>query len=260
MSTRNPSPTLEDALASIPPTFRQKLITAYLAVKKECAESHHDAAGMATGRLCEVIIRLLQEKIFGSSTPFGTKINNFADECRRLITAPNSSGTESERVVIPRALVFIYTMRSKRGIGHVGGDIDANAIDIATMARVSDWIVCELIRLNHGVSLEEAQDVIDALSVRQLPVIWEVAGKKRVLRQGMRAKDQALILLYSSQDSAVLIEDLCEWIEYSNLAVFKQKVIRELHRERLVEFDEESESITISPTGVSHVEENLLHV
>jgi hypothetical protein len=48
-------------------------------------------------------------------------------------------------------------MRNKRGIGHVAGDVDANAIDIATMARTADWIVCELIRINHGLSLEEAQ-------------------------------------------------------------------------------------------------------
>lgn len=231
----------------------------YLALKKECAENRYGAAGLATGRLCEVVIRLLQQRIFGTFTPFGTRINNFADECRKLITAPNAAGNESERIVIPRALVFLYTMRSKRGIGHVGGDVDANAIDIATLARISDWIVCELIRINHGLSLEEAQDIVDGISIRQLPVIWEVAGKKRVLRQDLKAKDQALLLLYSSQDSAVLIEDLCAWIEYSNPAVFKGTIIRKLHKERLLEYDEESESLIISPKGAAYVEENLLH-
>src|SRR5664280_1735134 len=106
-------------------------------------------------------------------TPFGTRISNFADECRRLTTAPTTAGNESERVVLPRALNFLYTMRNKRGIGHVGGDIDANGIDIATMARTADWVICELIRINHGVSLEEAQDIVDGISVRQLPTIWE---------------------------------------------------------------------------------------
>jgi hypothetical protein len=233
-------------------------MSAYLALKKECAENHHEAAGLAAGRVCEVVIRLLQQKIHGTFTPFGAKINNFADECRKLITAPNTSGNESERVVLPRALVFLYTMRSKRGIGHVGGDVDANAIDIATMARVADWIVCELIRINHGMSLEEAQDIVDGISIRQLPTIWEVAGKRRVLRQGLRAKDEALLLLYSSPNSAVLIEDLCAWIEYSNPAVFKGMVIRKLHKERMLEFDEDSDSIIISPKGAAYVEENLL--
>lgn len=257
-NTRSPNLTLASALANVTPTFRSRLIHAYLSLKKNCAESRFEAAGLASGKLCEVALRLLQEKIHGKFTPFGKKINNYADECRRLIVAPSTSGNESERVVLPRALVFLYTMRSKRGIGHVAGDVDANPIDIATMARVGDWIICELIRINHGLSLEEAQDIVDGISVRQLPTIWEVAGKKRILKEGLKAKDQALLLLYSEQDSAVLLEDLYEWVEYSNLAVFKSKVIRALHRERLLEFDEDSNSVILSPKGVDYVEKHLI--
>ena len=210
------------------------------------------------GRFCEVALRLLQEKIHGSCTPLGKKVENFADECRKLITAPSSAGTESERVLIPRALVFVYTMRNKRGIGHVGGDVDANSIDIATMARLSDWIVCELIRINHALSLEEAQDILDSISVRQLPMVWEVAGKKRVLKDGLSVKDQALLLLYSSTDSSVLFEDLFDWIEYSNLHVFKNKVLGVLHKQRLLEFDKDNEVVVLSPTGVRYVETYIL--
>jgi hypothetical protein len=212
---------------------------------------------MAAGKVCEIALRLLQEKILGTSVPFGTKIANYPDECRKLIAGPAARGTESERTIIPRALVFLYTMRNKRGIGHVGGDVDANGIDIATMARTADWIICELIRINHGLSLEEAQDIVDGLSVRQLPSVWEVAGKKRVLKDGLKAKDQALLLLYSSVDSSVLMEDLCAWIEYSNSSTFK-KMIGALHKERYLEYDKESESITLSPKGTIYVEARLI--
>ena len=159
---------------------------------------------------------------------------------------------------MPRALVYLYTMRNKRGIGHVGGDVDANAIDIATMARTADWIVCELIRIHHGLSLEEAQDIVDGLSVRQLPTIWEVGGKKRILKDGLKTRDQVLLLLYSSPDSAVLVEDLCDWVEYSNPALFKSKLIRSLHKERFVEHDKDTDSVVLSPKGAGHVEKNLL--
>jgi len=233
------------------------LINAYLDLKMNFSQGRHDAAGLAAGRLCEVVLRLLQAKVHGKFTPFGQKIANYADECRKLINAPATSGNDSERIVLPRALVFLYTMRNKRGIGHVGGDVDANSIDAAAMTRTADWVLCELIRINHGLSLEEAQDIVDGISVRQLSTIWEVAGKKRVLRDGLKAKDQVLLLLYSDQNSAVLLEDLCEWIEYSNRAVFKNKVVQELHRARLLEFDNGSESITLSPKGVEFVEKNL---
>ncbi len=257
MNTKNLNPVLQTALASVPAIYRTKLIQAYLALKKNTSEARYDAAGLAIGRLCEVILRFLQQKIHGTSTPFGTKINNYADECRKLISAPATSGNESERVLIPRALVLLYTMRNKRGIGHVGGDVDANEIDIATMAKVADWIICELIRINHGLSLEEAQDIVDSISVRQLPSIWEVGGKKRVLKGGLKATDQALLLLYSSPDSGVLLEELCDWVDYSNPGVFKRE-IKKLHKQRLLEFDTDSESITLSPKGAKYVEDNLI--
>jgi hypothetical protein len=260
MSTKSPSPILAAALANVPGAFRSRLIHTYLDLKKNCVEARYWAAGLAAGKFCEVVLRFLQEKVHGSFTPFGTKINNYADECRKLVNAPSTAGNESERIVLPRGLVFLYTMLNKRGIGHVGGDVDANPIDIAAMAKTADWIVCELIRINHGLSLEEAQDIVDGISVRQLPTIWEVAGKKRVLKEGLRARDQALLLLYSNQNSAVLLEDLCEWIEYSNLRSFKSLVIGELHKQRFLEFDKDSESIVLSPKGVEYVERVLIAI
>lgn len=156
MSTKSLNPALSAALTAVPATFRSRLIKAYVDLKQNTLEGRHDPAGLETGKFCEVALRFLQQKVHGASTPFGTRMTNFSDECRRLAATPTTSGNESDRVVIPRALDFLYTMRNKRGIGHVGGDVDANGIDIATMARTADWILCELIRINHGVSLERS--------------------------------------------------------------------------------------------------------
>jgi hypothetical protein len=258
MSTKKSNLALENALANVPSPFRAKIIKTYLELKRNCSEHRYEPAGLSTGKYCEAVIRLLQNTVLGTYTPFGKQISNFADDCQKLLQAPVTAGNESERIVIPRALVYLYTMRNKRGIGHMGGDIDANAIDIATMARTADWVMCELIRINHGLALEEAQDIIDGISVRQLPTIWEVAGKKRVLKDGLKIKDQALLLLYSCEESAVLIEDLCSWVEYSNLHVFKSKVIADLHKQRLIEHDKETDSVFLSPKGAEYVENALL--
>ena len=162
------------------------------------------------------------------------------------------------RIVIPRALAFLYTLRNKRGIGHIGGDIDANAIDAATMARLADWVICELIRVFHTMSLEDAQSLVDSLASRNLPHVWEVAGKKRVLASNLDYKQQVLLLLYSSSDSGVLIEDLFDWTEYSNLGMFKKSVLDPLHRARQIEYDRDTESSLLSPLGVNRVEEEIL--
>jgi hypothetical protein len=233
-------------------------VKAYEDLKRDHAEGRYENAGLAAGKLCEVVIRVLQHALTGAFTPFGTKIPNFADECRKLITTPAGSSPESLRTVVPRALVFLYTMRSKRGIGHVGGDVEANQIDSATLARVADWTVCELIRIYHGLSLEEAQDLVDSLATRVLPDIWEVGGKKRVLRKGLLAAQEVLLLLYSDPTSYVLAEDLCEWVEYSQPSMFNRNVLRPLHKKRAIEFDEESGVVYLSPLGVREVEQSIL--
>jgi hypothetical protein len=250
---------LNQALNGIAAPIRKHIVNSYLELKANLSESRHDASGLSAGKLCEAGIRLLQERAFGQYTPFGKKITNFADECRRIVTSPSTSAiTDSEKIVLPRALLFLYTMRNTRGIGHIGGDVDSNSIDAAIIGKTADWIVCELIRIHHHLSLEEAQDIVDALAIRQLPDVWEVAGKRRVLRDGLIAKDQTLLLLYSAQEGVVMTEDLIAWIEYSNAGVFNSKVLAKLHSDRFVEWDRETESVTISPKGAKYVEETLL--
>jgi len=256
-TSRNKSP-LEVALAKIPDQFRSKIIKPFLDVKKRLAEGNDETLGLAAGKFCESILRFLQHEILKSFTPFGQQIPDFSAICRKLIESPKDAGLESLRIVMPRALVFVYTLRNKRGIGHVGGDVDANHIDAMTIARTCDWVVCELIRIYHRISLEEAQDLVDSLSQRSVPYIWNVAGKKRVLRSGLIYGDQVLLLLYSGQENAILAEDLFSWVEYSNESVFKSKVLEPLHKKRLIEYDRDSNTVTISPQGIARVEEKIL--
>jgi len=249
---------LELALANIPAQFRSRLLKAFLEVKKRLAEGNDETLGLAAGKFCESVIRLLQHEFLGVSTPFGQKLPDFPGVCRKIIESSKTASQESLGTVVPRALVFVYTLRNKRGIGHIGGDVDANRIDAITIARTCDWIVCELIRVYHKLSLEEAQDIVDNLAQRNLPDVWNVAGKKRVLRSGLTFKDQVLLLCYASQEATAYAEDLFDWVEYSNQAVFKSKVLGALHKERMIEYDRESDLVTISPTGIKEAETRIL--
>jgi len=212
----------------------------------------------SVGKLCETVLRFLQQELTASYTSFGTHISNFADECQKLIGLLRGSGSESLRVIIPRALIFLYTLRGKRGIGHVGGDIEANQIDLETMVRIADWVICELIRIYHKFSLEEAQALVDSISSRNLPLVWEVGGKKRVLISGLDYKQQVMVLLYATPDSGVLSEDLFAWTEHSNQTVFKRSVLTVLHKARLIEYDGKEETVVISPLGAIEAEAALL--
>lgn len=259
-STHTPPPSvgLDDALANAPSKFRKRIIDSYTEIKRRHREasfgSSIDAAGLSAGKFCESVIRLLQHELTGNSVRFGKHIPNFPDACRKLITLDASSGAESLRIIIPRALVFLNTMRGKRGIGHVGGDVEANTIDLATIVRVCDWIMCELVRVFHSLPIEDAQAVVDSLATKQIPDIWEIAGRKRILRAGLNYKQKTLLLLYSQAESAALAEELFEWSEHSHMPAFRRDVLNAMHKSKLVEYDREEQIVYLSPLGVNKAE------
>ena len=258
MSTsRRKGPTLEDALSGVPKGFRSRLIKHHGDLKRAYSRSEFDACGARAGKLCETLVRCIQDVLEGQSTPFGTRLN-IVNESRRLEKLPQGAGPEPLRVFIPRALCFLYTLRNKRGFAHVGGDLDSDPVDAATCVRVADWCICELIRVVHGLSLEEAQTLVDTVAAREMPEIWSVAGKKRVLRTGLSYQEQVLLLLYSEATDAVLVEDLFAWAEHSRLADFKHRVLAPLHQARAIEWDRESDFAVISPSGIAKVEDEIL--
>jgi hypothetical protein len=257
-STAPPEPTLESALSAVPTQFRGRLIKSYRDLKSAYSGGQHDACGLRVGRFCEIVLRFLQDHLTQAFIPFGTKIQNFDDECKKLEKSPKAAGPEDLRVIMPRALAFLYTLRNKRGIGHEGAEVDANEIDAATMVRGADWCLCELIREFHKLPLEDAQSILDAITDRQLPDVWSVAGKKRVLRQDLNFQSMTLLLLYSERETSVAAEDLCSWTEHSNLSNYRRDVLKPLHAQRLIEYDEDSKMAILSPTGIAKVEDTIL--
>lgn len=245
------------SLQVLPSTLREKLIQTYAALKSASINTEYDAVGLRVGKFAEAMVRALQHILSGSHTPLNQRLGNFVTECDALGQQPKSAGPESLRVIIPRALSFLYTLRNKRDVGHIGGDVDANKIDASTMIRLADWCLCELIRVSHNLPLEEAQALCDAIAERRLPKIWDVAGKKRILDKSLTYREQTLLLLYSQVEIGVPVEDLFEWTEHSHFGSFKRDILSKLHSERLIEWDRDTEIAILSPAGIDHVERKI---
>ena len=227
-------------------------------MKEALASGQHDRCGVRAGKFSEAMLRAVQHELSGTHTPLGQGIKNFQAECSKVEKLPASAGDDSLRVMIPRALGFVFTLRNKRDFGHLEGDVSANEIDSAAVARVCDWALAELLRVVHGIAIEDAQVLIDQIAERRLPAVWAVGGKKRVLRTGLSYGEKVLLLLYSEAEYAVASEDLLDWTEHSNKSVFRRDVLRKLHANREIEYDEGNEMVIISPLGVERVETKVL--
>lgn len=258
MSTSSHSVSLEQALSSLPTALRRRTVKAYVDLKKQALEREYDAIGVRSGKLAEVLLRVLQHLLTGTYTPLSQRLGNFKREAEQLENTPASSGPDGLRILMPRALSFIYTLRNKRDFGHVGGEVEANRIDAITTTRLADWCIYELVRVSQDIPLEDAQILCDAIVQRKLPWVWNVLGRKRILYTSLSYREQTLLLLYSELETGVPTEDLFEWTEHSHRANYRRDILQKLHRSRLIEWDKETEMAVLSPTGTSMVEDSIL--
>jgi hypothetical protein len=238
----------------VPAVYRKRLANAHTKMKAAHRAHEYDACGVQAGKICETMIRYLQHELTGLATPFGTSLSNFSDLCKSMEKTPKTAGPEELRVLVPRALNFVYTMRNKRGMGHEGEEVAPHEADASAVVALANWCVAEVIRVTSTLPMEDAQRVVDALAARELPVVWSGAGRKRVLDPQMSRKDQVLTLLYSEPEEATPIEDLCAWVEAPRLDHFRTRVIVSMHAERLVEYDRDTETVLLLPPGVAAAE------
>jgi hypothetical protein len=137
-------------------------------------------------------------------------------------------------------------------VGHLGGDVDPNSMDAAIVLSMVKWVMAEFIRIFHNVSPAEAQNMVEVITERNVPLIWSVNNVKRILDAGMKLREKTLIFLHQAQ-GPVNINDLAKWVEVKSISNYK-RVILPLHKGRFVEYDQKTGTVTLSPTGSKEAE------
>jgi hypothetical protein len=247
-------------LAGIPAGLRDPLFHSYQEIVTNFAEHRWEPSELNGGKFCEVVYTIISGILGGSFPSKPSKPKSMLFACQALEKIPGLAtrvGDHSLRILIPRVLPVLYDIRSNRGVGHVGGDVDPNFMDASAVYAMASWTLAELVRIFHGITTKEAQETVDALVERKIALVWEVEQIKRVLDPGMNKADQTLVLLYS-KPSWVPEQDLFNWVEYSNANDFRKNILRILHKNRLIEYDALQHRARISPLGSKQVEQQIL--
>lgn len=248
-------PSLTTLFGQLPDQLRASLTKAFDEVITNYRKRKWEPSELNCGKLCEVVYTILRGYVDGVYPDVATKPANMLDACRAL--ERETAVSRAVRIQIPRMLIALYEVRNNRGVGHVSGDIDPNHMDSMVVVHMSKWIIAELIRVLHGVDTEEAQAAVEILSEREVPIIWDVGGVKRVLNTKLTMKEKSLLLLYSST-GAVGEMILFQWVEHSKLSSYRRDVLRPAHKEKLIEYDEVAKLVTISPAGEEFVEDRVI--
>jgi len=242
--------------------LRDPLFAAYNEIVRNYYEERWEPSELNGGKLCEIIYCIIDSTTSATAAyPAGPrKPTSLVDACRVIEQRPidaNRVGDRSLRILIPRALVYLYEIRNNRNVGHVGGDVNPNYSDATAVCTCASWLMAELIRIYHGVPLSEAQGWVDSIVERKIPLVWECEGIKRVLDPKMKYADQVLVLLYSSVQW-VAEDKLREWIGDNNKTRFRDRYLVPLHDERLLEYDCKLSRARITPLGSKDVDSRLL--
>lgn len=252
----DPSKILHD----LPSGLRQPLVAAYEEIARNFSEHRWEPAELNGGKLCEIVYTIIHGAITGTYPTTPSKPPRLVDACRALEQQPvdpNRVADRSLRILLPRLLPYLYEIRNNRNVGHVGGDVDPNFSDASAVLACSKWIMAELVRIFHQVSLEEAQATVDMMVERKHVLVWEVGELKRILVPAMPKKDQILVLLYSS--SGWLPEKhLRKCMDDRNSTNFRTRFLKPLHRERKIEYDVAGQRTHLSPLGTKDVEDRIL--
>lgn len=243
--------------SGIPSGLRNPLIDTYKNIEKNFRERRWEPAELNGGKLCEIVYTILEGLGNGQFSNRPKKPQNMVDACRSLERINSSQIPRAVKIQIPRMLIALYEIRNNRGVGHVGGDVDPNLMDATQVMAMSQWIMADLVRIFHGTTTDEAQQVVDGLVERQVPLVWVVGDQKRILDNTLSMKDKVLLLLHSNIHP-VFFKNLFGWVEHSHASNFKRTVLNPLHLQKYIEYDKAKELIYLSPKGNLYVEQTLL--
>jgi hypothetical protein len=246
----------EDAFSVLPSTLRDDLLSAFNEIVNNYREHEWEPSELNGGKLCEAVYTIIKGWLDGGQYPArAKKPSQFPQTCwgleQKYQHVPNS---RSARILIPRMMIGLYDIRNNRGVGHAGAEVDPNHMDATVVLYMAKWLVAELVRLLHILSIDEAAAIVDGLIEREVAWVWTHGDKKRVLRTGMTWKQQTLVLLLSEAGD-VGEADLFRWLEHPGLPSFRKDVLKQLHKSRLIDYDTDKRTVRLLPPGVTAAEE-----
>ena len=245
-------------LGSIPEALQEELVAEYRKIARNFYERRWEPAELSAGKFCEVVYSIIRGVADGSFPSYASKPGDFVSACRRLEQDVSDVEPRSLRILIPRLLPSLYEVRNNRGVGHTGGDVDPNHMDALFVYQSASWVLAELVRIYHQTSLEEAQDSVDRLVEKHVPIVWLLPdGRKRILDPSLSMHEKMLVALYHSPSLSMQDSELIEVVEYSNPSVFRSSILRNAHRQALIDYGRTTKTVTLSPIGARWVEENI---
>lgn len=237
----------------LPPDLARELVRQYVRLKQRARAGDHEGVQEAGGKVAEHALRSAQHLAGARMVGLQSEIRDFPRKALDLEQLPQGSASDALRVVIPRVLTALYTLRNKRHGGHTASEVDPSGADAALTERAADWLLAELFRIGNNLPLDQAQAAVAALMERRDPVVFRAEGYRRVLRTDLSPPEEIMVLLYGEATGAT-IRELLSWTDIPTTSLRRE--VDRLETRRLVRTVAEGRTkrVILLPPGERQVE------
>jgi hypothetical protein len=237
----------------LPADLAAKLVEQYDRLKRRALAGDHEGVQETSGKVAEHILRVTQHLAGLAHIPLRTEIRNMQRETLALEGLPTAQANDSIRLVLPRMIAALYTLRSKRSGGHTASEVDPSQADALTAERMTDWMMAEVFRLGNNMPPDQAEAAIAALVERRIPAVYATGSYRRVLRTDLPPEQEVMVLLYGEVSGATMTE-LMSWSDIPRTSL--ARYVDSLEQQRLVRTEKTGSRrrVFLLPTGERRVE------
>jgi hypothetical protein len=244
----------DQLLKTYPQELVDSILDSYTQLAENFMRSKIRPSEVEGGRFCEATIRMLQYKTTGTYTPMGTSLN-LDTEINVLRNLPATSFDDSIRLHIPRTIRVIYDIRSKRDSAHLG-NINPNLMDGTLVLNCCKWILAELFRMESQISVDEAQQIINNLVEKEVPIIQNFGSFEVILNTQLTSRSRILVLLYNRGEKGATRAELSSRLPPKMRNQLGTQLSRLQHDKSFIHRDKNR--IYITRSGEKFVEDNIL--
>lgn len=200
------------------------------------------------GQLNEAFYRIIEYELTGNYIALNSQLPKFQSVILdRWENVPNKP--EIFRVIMPRILFGMYCLRNKRGAIHLS-NIDPNEIDATVLIQQTKWLLAEIVRINSSLSFDETIELIKQIICKEIDVVWDTGENIRILKNDLTTSQKVICMLYYKDKQSD--KELFENTEYKNFSLFKNRILKDLHQKRFIEYA--CQECQISPLGIYEAE------
>ena len=231
-----------------PKELSEKIVKIYTDILLEFRKKDWKNCISNVGQLNEAFFRVIEYELNGSCTDLSSPLPQFQNSTlSRWESIPNKP--EIFRIIMPRILFSMYCLRNKRGAVHLS-NIDPNEIDATLLLQQTKWFLAEIVRLSSNLSFDETVELIKQITCKEIEIVWDTGDNIRILKNDLTTAQKVICLLYYKNNQTD--EELFDNTEYKNFSLFKNRILKDLHQKRLIEYT--NQDCKISPLGIKEAE------